>query len=305
MGRTDFGGSSKKRRASGRTNVQKRTTHTPKAPQRCKLCERDLSIDLVARDVGRVLPCGCHFCFTGGIDGCLGVFNVLTSAVVHGHVERATQCPGCWKPAERLQRVGPLGVVKDEDVTLPIQYSASDIANMRREHPSLWGTDRVQVSPPQMPADEERRRAAQQRKEAREAVEDEERMFRSHMFLALTDAGLVDLLREDASCQQLNSLLQSQHGHERGGARRAVSSSPKWFTSAQLCDLSQRVGGTAGLLAGRFQPVALCCGAAELGGKEWSAAERAEAVSYVRNRLVDSRVWPEHMRGRLMRADVD
>ena len=308
MGRKDFGGSRKKARAKGKMAVRKRNFRPVAPPVCCRLCERDLETTLAARDVGRIQPCGCNFCFTGGdrSEACVGIFNTLVSHVMHGRPVRAAQCPGCQRPAEQLQRVGPLGVVEAEE--LPLRVTAEEAASMRAEHPDAWGTDRAEQ--PVEPA--EAQRQAKQRRIWKEmadqaAARDEECYYRAQVRAVLEEAGLVALLRDDQVCEQLDAYLASQHSASapgKAGKLSLAAKQRKWFSSVHLSDASDRAGGSHGMLASRFRAVAQCCGAATVCGRPWAACDRAEAISYVRNRMVDAAVWPTCMRGRLTRAVV-
>ena len=126
----------------------------------------------------------------------------------------------------------------------------------------------------------------------RERVSGEEAEERAALSRRLVAAGLVGCLHEDGHCHELHAALTAAHGSMRG------------FASCWLRDVSQDAGGTCNLLQGQFAPVALCCGGDRVGGQPWSAQNRVEAISYVCNRMVDARVWPERMRGKKMSAQV-
>ena len=245
----------------------------------CKLCTRPLDSLLRDRDVGCLEPCLCKFCFTGGDATyvCPGIFNTMMANSLHGRTDKAARCPACQQPALRLQRLGPKRVVEVE--ALPLSATDEQRRQMLREKPEQWGVKRLFRPVPQTAAKHE--------------AEAEERDYREVVLGALEDRGLVAALSTRTQCEGLDAFLRTANG-EKGPVAR-------WFSSRLLADSGQRAGGTVGLLAGEYSSVADCCGS---DNSCWSAAERAEAVSYVCHRMVDTQVWPEKMRGRLLRPAV-
>ena len=220
-----------------------------KVRNECRLCNRDLHTLLNERQVGRVDPCGCHFCFTGGGE-CMGIYNFFMGAVVYDLKPRVDQCPGCQSRGTQVSRVGPTGVVETD--TLPFDMAPQEKVELKRHDPSEWGTKQLVALPQakKLPA-----QVRQEQLETQQLVHDEELFERSDIKYTLKSTGLVALLDDPQQCAHLELYLKNAHG-----VRKATNGT-KWFTPSHLSDISQHPNGTLGLLAhARFSVVAQCCG---------------------------------------------
>jgi hypothetical protein len=269
----------------------------------CRLCGRPLSVLLLEREVGRLLPCGHLFCNSGGgSEGCCGIYNTMLYPAVW-RLPAPHRCPFCKAAASTFERLGPLSVVESEEIPI-VSLSNEEIASLQVEPMESWGTDREE------PAEVSRSLLMRRRKEAADArrlreadtalcVVGEEWEYRQGIMRRLCSEGVVDLLREQAALRRLDAALRPE---------KAVG--VKWFTSRLLSDANEMAGGTDGLLLGEFAPVARCCGPGVKpsrrsgGGREgWCQQDREEAVSFVLHRMIEGGVWPPSVAPGLKRVD--
>ena len=271
----------------------KRTTNTP---VECGVCSQVVcSTARRPNQLGRLMPCGCKFHYD-----CLRRLAVTLQAVEGRVLDRCTRCQR--DPVCSLERLDDGGAEVLSAESFPLRLHPAQLTAARRAS-SMWDDD-IDISPRMEEEGESEREAAaaergRRARYSQHLVAQQELDFRSSVLQTLGEAGLVDEVGVPARVIQLGAIL---HHVRRNRPCDSALTAPGISTTAlgaihrQLTDRRYSVEGIAGLEEAGYAAVAYYCGSPDV-----PSHVRAEAVSYVRCRLVMEGAATQSCAGKLLK----
>ena len=295
---------SRKNVARGRLAVHARLKHPPPELEECMICLQPITPEQrKLYKLAKVMPCG----HTGLHWNCQYT-TVLYSQVQADLADH--RCCKCRQPISRIHRwgVSSSGSPRTQQVcSLPLSIPPQRMRVYRARSSRSWARvgDDTELSPQESSALELRDRASRAEYRAireeytRAAVRAEELDFREVFLATLTSAGFVSELASRAQVQRLGAILYHARLQNPGTTASHAPDAPPVLLRdlyVQPTDTIFSPAGVQGLAAEGFPTVAFYCGSPDI-----PAFHRAEAVSYVRCRLVMEGVAHPRVSGTLLK----
>jgi hypothetical protein len=286
-------GKSRKRQLRGQWAVMKRATNPP---VECGVCFQVVhSTARRPNQLGRLLPCGCKFHYD-----CMRRLAVTLQAVEGRVLERCARCQR--GPVCSLERLDDRGAEVLSTESLPLRLHPAQLTAARRAG-SMWDDD-IDISPRMEEQGESEREAAaaergRRARYSQHIVAQQEIDFRSSVLRTLTAAGLVDEVGVPARVLQLGAILHHVRRNRPGDSALTapgISTTALRAIDRQLTAKRYHVEGIEGLEEAGYKAVAYFCGSPDV-----PSHVRAEAVSYVRCRLVMVGAATQNCAGKLLK----